>query len=63
MRKKRMDNHRGEANPKAKLTNRKVKHIRKMYARGITPKIIGKKYSITGSHVCNITSRRIWSHI
>lgn len=54
----------GEDRPTAKLTNKKVLKIRKMYATKIFTNIeIAKKFNISISNIFRIVHRQMWKHI
>jgi group I intron endonuclease len=53
----------GELNPTAKLTDNKVKKIKKMLKRGITEPIIAAKFGVTRSAISAISQNRSWKHI
>lgn len=54
--------HRGEGNPRAKLTKAKVKRIRRMRAMTKLSLVeIGRAFGIAGSTVSNIVSKESWS--
>lgn len=59
-----MPNHKGESNGQAKLTRKKVKTIRKLYA---DPKIslwsLARKFNMSLYAIWAIVTRRTWKHI
>lgn len=54
---------RGEDQPGAKLTERKVAAIRQMHSRGIPMVKIADAFGVTRGTVGNIIHRRSWAHI
>jgi len=64
--------HKGEKNPKAKLTEAKVREIktllaeyarRKAEAEQVGPAYIAKKFNVSEPTVRQIKTGRIWSHV
>lgn len=47
----------------AKLTDKKVRKIRKQYAKGKTPREIAPKYGICPDNVLCIVSGKTWKHV
>ncbi len=55
---------RGEANYNAKLTEAKVREIRKLYAAGgITHQKIATRYGVSKPLIRNIVARKSWAHV
>ena len=54
---------RGEAHPKAKLTNNQVLEIRKLGAAGFSHKLIARNFKISTWNVVEILERKTWIHI
>ena len=54
---------RGSAVVGAKLTERDVRVIRKMYAQGMSNGWIARYYEVSPSTVCGIIKRRCWNHV
>jgi hypothetical protein len=54
---------RGEANPKAKLTEDDVRAIRRLRAQGVTARKVGDKFGVTERTVYSIEHRRSWTHL
>lgn len=54
---------RGEDANGHKLTESKVKEIRKLLASGESQLIIAKRFGVGGTTICNIHLRKTWSHI
>lgn len=53
----------GESHPGVKLTEEKVREIRKRYANGEIQKEIAKEYNVSRSTITAIVTRRIWKHV
>ena len=54
---------RGEAHPRARLTERDVREVRRRYALGESQRDIAKATGISRSHVGEIVRRERWSHV
>lgn len=55
---------RGEAHPRAVLTEWDVREIRAMVAEGkMTLTAIAREFGVSQSHVSNIVARRTWAHL
>ncbi len=54
---------RGEKNPNAKLTDRAVLSIRRLWRNGHTQECLAAKYETTQTTVSQIVLRRTWKHI
>lgn len=54
---------RGSASPNAKLTEAKVRRIRKLYDSGMRATEGGKKFGISGTLFTNIGKRKAWRHV
>jgi hypothetical protein len=53
----------GERSPYHKLTEDKVREIRRLYSSGMTQASIGKKFSIGQATTNHIVRRILWSHV
>lgn len=53
----------GEKNPMAKLTADKVKEIRQMLAKKISPKVIAKDFDISYGHVFGLKQNMTWKDL
>ena len=57
-------NTRGEIHGMSKLSEKEVKTIRAMYAKGkLTQKEIGLRFGIKSAHTSSIITRKSWKHI
>lgn len=54
---------RGERNGHAKLTERKVKKIRKLHKAGWSQYQLGRRFKVTRATIAEITRREIWRHV
>jgi hypothetical protein len=54
---------RGEANPKAKLSDDDVRAIRRMRAQGITARKLALRFDVTERVIYSIQHRKSWTHI
>ena len=52
----------GEKSSQAKLTEKQVKYIRKVFCRGQGP-ILAKKFGVTSSAIYAVINRESWAHI
>lgn len=55
--------HRGERNPKAKLTKHDVLKIRELRSSGSRNKDIAVQFNVSASLVSEIVNRTVWSHV
>jgi DNA-binding transcriptional regulator YiaG len=53
----------GEANPQAKLTEEKVRAIRRLRARGVKRAVVAKAMGVSLSTISGVTTRTWWKHI
>ena len=53
----------GEKNHTAKLTEAKVKQIRKMHKSGITQREICKHFPVNKTAINNVVLRKSWKHV
>lgn len=53
----------GEQHPKAKMTDAKVKKMRRQFAEGVRIYVLAKQYGIRQVTVAKIVYRRTWKHI
>ena len=64
LKKKRLKPPQGEASGNAKLTNAKVRSIRAMYSKRLgTHKQLAKRFGVSPTLICYVTTRKIWKHI
>ncbi len=54
---------RGERNPRAKMTETKVKRIRAAFITGTRAVVLAKRYKLSLASVYHIINRKTWSHI
>lgn len=54
---------RGEAHGRAKLTADQVRHLRLLFAEGMTQNALAERYGIAQGVVSQIVNRRIWRHL
>ena len=54
---------RGEKAGMAKLTDKKVRKIRKLHAEGISNPKIAKRYKVTKETIGHIVNRKTWKHV
>src|SRR2546430_17707999 len=55
---------RGEQNGQSKLTDEKVRQIRLLYAQGgVSHNQLAKRFSVSGSVICEVINRKIWKHV
>jgi hypothetical protein len=54
---------RGADNGNAVLTEKNVRHIRRMHAWGFNHQAISVKYGISVSYISRIVNRKAWTHI
>lgn len=58
------DNHQGEDNGNAKLTEQKVRQIRERYVQGdVTQTQLAQEFGVSSPLVSMIINRRVWQHI
>lgn len=51
----------GESHGRHKLTAQQVREIREIYASGESTQVeLGKRYGVSGAHVCGIVSGKFW---
>jgi HNH endonuclease len=53
----------GEAHPQVKLTEKKVREIRALHAKGIRSKQVAERYGVTPTSVRHIVRRATWAHV
>ncbi len=53
----------GEKNPGAKLTNEKVREIRRLVAAGVDRGEVAKRFGVHRVHVNRIARRAAWIHV
>jgi hypothetical protein len=53
----------GEKNPRTKLNENKVLHIRSLIEGGVTQRKVAEKFKISQGAVSDICTRRKWAHI
>jgi hypothetical protein len=53
----------GEANPRAKLTEAEVRTIRQLRAEGVTIRELAEQFSVTERTISKIVHRRAWAHV
>jgi hypothetical protein len=56
-------NLRGEAHPRAKLTNDEVIKIRKLYRMGFSTNVISRNFKISKWNIEEIIRGRTWKHL
>jgi len=54
---------RGEAHPKAKLTEAEVLKIRELYDKGFSPRILARNFSVSLWNIKEIIRRKTWKHL
>ena len=54
---------RGEQNTRSKLTEAKVRQIRKLAAKGVSNSVIGRQFGIWPNNVRFIINRQTWKHV
>jgi hypothetical protein len=54
---------RGERQHQAKLTEDKVRHIRRSYAEGVSRAALAKQHGVAWSTIQAVTARRNWRHV
>lgn len=62
-RKRRSEMYKGEGSPNSKLTEQKVKEIKKLLADGLSTRKIAKLFSVGKTIISDIKKGRCWSHI
>ena len=55
--------HRGEAAPAAKLTERKVRTIRRLAAEGVSYAKLAKRYGVGQTTIRKVVMRHSWRHV
>lgn len=58
-----LENRYGEKNGMARLTDRKVRAIRRAYARGETQTELGRKYGVSTVAIHFVVHRKTWRHV
>lgn len=54
----------GDKQPMSKVTETKVKKIRKLYAEGFRPQwLLGEKFGICQQNISDIVRRKLWRHL
>jgi DNA-binding transcriptional regulator LsrR (DeoR family) len=55
---------RGERHPDARLTDKKVAELRRLYAEtNVTQAELAERFEVAQSTVCNVLARRTWKHV
>lgn len=54
---------RGERNGSAKLTEDKVREIRRRCACGVSIRTLAKEYGVSPSVISNVFTRKTWGHV
>lgn len=54
---------RGEAHPRAKLTNEQVIQIRELYSHGFSTNVIARNFKVSKWNVEEIIKNKTWTHI
>lgn len=54
---------RGEDHPRAKLNNKQVKEIRKLYSMGFSIQVISRNYKVSTWNINSIVSKKTWKYI
>lgn len=54
---------RGEAHPRAKLTEEQVKQIRQLYAQGFSINAISKNFGVSKWNIQQIVTNKTWKHV
>ncbi len=54
---------RGESNGRSKLTESKVREIRKLYADGVSCAAIGRLYGVTAGVAWRVGNKKTWIHV
>jgi hypothetical protein len=53
----------GEGNPRAKLTNEKVRQLRARRAEGLTYQQLAAEFGISDVSACAAVNRKTWAHV
>lgn len=53
----------GERNANARLTEEKVREIRRKHAEGVQRKFLAQEYGVEPATINNIVSRRLWKNV
>jgi uncharacterized protein YjcR len=53
----------GEKHPNAKLNNKKVRNIRKLYAKGWPQRIIAEHYGVNQTIIGDVLRGETWTHV
>jgi hypothetical protein len=53
----------GEGNPRAKLTNEKVRQLRERRAEGVTYQQLAIEFGISDVSACAAVNRKTWAHV
>lgn len=54
---------RGEAHPKAKLTDNQVLKIRELFEKGFSLRVIARNFKVSGWNVKSIVTGKTWKHL
>ena len=53
----------GEGNPRAKLTDQKVRELRTRRAEGVTYRKLAAEFSVSDVSACSAVNRKTWAHV
>ena len=56
-------NLRGEAHPRAKLTNEEVIKIRELYSMGFSTNVISRNFKVSKWNIQEIVDEKTWKHL
>ena len=54
---------RGEAHPKAKLTDNQVLKIRELFEKGFSLRVIARNFKVSDWNVKSIVTGKTWKHL
>jgi hypothetical protein len=54
---------RGEAHPKAKLTEIQVLKIRELFSTGFSVRVIAKNFRVSDWNIKSIVTKKTWNHL
>ncbi len=54
---------RGSRHHQSKLNEEQVEEIRRLHARGLSQRALGRRYGVSGTMVGYIVNRRFWRHV